>query len=152
MAAALQDSGRAVLIGTNSYGKGTVQTVPRLPNNGEISLTWARYFAPSGYTLNHIGVLPSICTNNGDQDATELLAELGDGKLNAGAGEGPQHDLAGGYAGPGQAARRPARPINPPSGPSICRSPYGFSANPASMPRPWRSPPCRDRRPPPNPP
>jgi carboxyl-terminal processing protease len=83
VAAALQDSGRAVLIGTNSYGKGTVQTVPRLPNNGEISLTWARYFAPSGYTLNHIGVLPSICTNNGDQDATELLAELGDGKLNA---------------------------------------------------------------------
>ena len=82
VAAALQDSGRAVLIGTNSYGKGTVQTVPRLPNNGEISLTWARYFAPSGYTLNHIGVLPSICTNSGDQDATDLLSELGEGKLN----------------------------------------------------------------------
>ena len=105
VAAALQDSGRAVLIGTNSYGKGTVQTVPRLPNNGEIALTWARYFAPSGYTLNHIGVLPSICTNNGDQDATELLSELGEGKLNAGAGEGPQHHLAGRYGGPRQAAR-----------------------------------------------
>ena len=105
VAAALQDSGRAVLIGTNSYGKGTVQTVPRLPNNGEISLTWARYFAPSGYTLNHIGVLPSICTNNGDQDATELLAQLGRGQAQCGAGEGPQHDLAGGYGGAGQAAR-----------------------------------------------
>jgi len=81
VAAALQDSGRAVLIGSNSYGKGTVQTVPRLPNNGEITLTWARYYAPSGYTLNHIGVLPSICTNGGDQDATDLLSELGAGKL-----------------------------------------------------------------------
>jgi len=81
VAAALQDSGRAVLIGSNSYGKGTVQTVPRLPNNGEITLTWARYFAPSGYTLNHIGVLPSICTNGGDQDATDLLSELGAGRL-----------------------------------------------------------------------
>jgi len=81
VAAALQDSGRAVLIGSNSYGKGTVQTVPRLPNNGELALTWARYFAPSGYTLNHIGVLPSICTNAGDEDATELLAQLGNGQL-----------------------------------------------------------------------
>jgi carboxyl-terminal processing protease len=81
VAAALQDSGRAVLIGSNSYGKGTVQTVPRLPNNGEITLTWARYYAPSGYTLNHIGVLPSICTNSGDQDATDLLSELGAGQL-----------------------------------------------------------------------
>jgi carboxyl-terminal processing protease len=81
VAAALQDSGRAVLIGSNSYGKGTVQTVPRLPNNGEITLTWARYYAPSGYTLNHIGILPSICTNSGDQDATDLLSELGAGEL-----------------------------------------------------------------------
>jgi carboxyl-terminal processing protease len=81
VAAALQDNNRAVLIGSNSYGKGTVQTVPRLPNNGEITLTWARYFAPSGYTLNHIGVLPSICTNSGDEDATDLLSELGAGQL-----------------------------------------------------------------------
>jgi carboxyl-terminal processing protease len=81
VAAALQDSGRAVLIGTNSYGKGTVQTVLRLPNDGEITLTWARFHAPSGYTLNHIGVLPSICTNSGDEEATDLLYQLGAGRL-----------------------------------------------------------------------
>ena len=81
VAAALQDSGRAVLIGSNSYGKGTVQTVQRLPNNGELTLTWARFHAPSGYTLNHIGVLPSICTNAGDEDATDLLSQLSSGKL-----------------------------------------------------------------------
>jgi len=62
VAAALQDRGRAVVVGTTSYGKGTVQTVVRLPNEGELILTWSRLQAPSGYTWNELGVLPSICT------------------------------------------------------------------------------------------
>lgn len=83
VAAALQDDGRAVVIGTNSYGKGTVQTVIRMPNDGELTLTWARFHAPSGYTLNHLGVLPSICTSTGPggADADRLLRELGAGTL-----------------------------------------------------------------------
>ena len=55
LAGALEDSGRAVVIGTNSYGKGTVQTVVHLPNDGEITLTWSRFFTPSGYALNGLG-------------------------------------------------------------------------------------------------
>ncbi|MBX9945614.1 MAG: PDZ domain-containing protein [Reyranella sp.] len=62
VAAALQDRGRAVVVGATSYGKGTVQTVVRLPNEGELILTWSRLQAPSGYTWNELGVLPSICT------------------------------------------------------------------------------------------
>jgi carboxyl-terminal processing protease len=62
VAAALQDRGRAVVVGTTSYGKGTVQTVVRLPNEGELVLTWSRLLAPSGYTWNELGVLPNICT------------------------------------------------------------------------------------------
>jgi len=62
VAAALQDRGRAVVVGTTSYGKGTVQTVVRLANEGELILTWSRLQAPSGYTWNELGVLPSICT------------------------------------------------------------------------------------------
>lgn len=62
VAAALQDRGRAVVVGTTSYGKGTVQTVVRLPNEGELVLTWSRLVAPSGYTWNEFGVLPNICT------------------------------------------------------------------------------------------
>lgn len=62
VAAALQDRGRAVVVGTTSYGKGTVQTVVRLPNEGELVLTWSRLVAPSGYTWNELGVLPNICT------------------------------------------------------------------------------------------
>lgn len=62
VAAALQDRGRAVIVGTTSYGKGTVQTVVRMPNEGELVLTWSRLQAPSGYTWNELGVLPNICT------------------------------------------------------------------------------------------
>lgn len=63
VAAALQDRGRALVVGTTSYGKGTVQTVVRLANEGELILTWSRLQAPSGYTWNELGVLPNICTS-----------------------------------------------------------------------------------------
>ena len=82
VAAALQDSRRAVVIGSGSFGKGTVQTVLRLPNEGELTLTWARFHAPSGYALNHRGVIPDICTTGmPDQTADEVLDRLIDGSL-----------------------------------------------------------------------
>ena len=68
VAAALQDAGRAVVVGTASYGKGTVQTVLRLPNNGELTLTWAQLVAPAGYLLNEHGVVPTLCTSDLDDD------------------------------------------------------------------------------------
>jgi carboxyl-terminal processing protease len=80
VAAALQDNGRAVVIGSNSYGKGTVQNIKTLPNQGEIKLTWARFHAPSGYTLHHLGVLPTVCTS-GKVSAEKLLAELKSGQM-----------------------------------------------------------------------
>lgn len=80
VAAALQDNGRAVVVGSNSYGKGTVQTVLPMPNQGEITLTWARFHAPSGYTLHHLGVLPSVCTV-GEEDADQLVHDLMDGRM-----------------------------------------------------------------------
>ncbi len=64
LAAALQDRGRAIVIGSTSYGKGTVQTVLRMPNEGELILTWARLYAPSGYSLSKVGVVPTVCTAN----------------------------------------------------------------------------------------
>ncbi|MFM2129354.1 MAG: hypothetical protein RL477_900 [Pseudomonadota bacterium] len=62
VAAALQDQGRAILIGSNSYGKGTVQNITRLPNDGELVLTWSRFHAPSGYALENLGVMPNFCS------------------------------------------------------------------------------------------
>ncbi|WP_404379572.1 S41 family peptidase [Caenispirillum salinarum] len=61
LAAALKDSGRAMLVGTNSYGKGTVQTIVRLPNQGELKLTWSRFHSPAGYAIQGLGVMPSLC-------------------------------------------------------------------------------------------
>jgi carboxyl-terminal processing protease len=76
VAAALQDAGRAVVVGSNSYGKGTVQTVLQLPNNGELTLTWALFYAPSGYPLNELGVLPTICTSKGEDKASIVIGKL----------------------------------------------------------------------------
>src|SRR5213079_3754703 len=75
VAAALQDAGRAVVVGSASYGKGTVQTVLRLPNDGELTLTWAQLVAPSGYLLHEHGVVPSLCTSDlGDDDGSVQIA------------------------------------------------------------------------------
>jgi carboxyl-terminal processing protease len=76
LASALQDSGRAVVIGTNSYGKGTVQTVVDLPNGAEITLTWSRFHAPSGYALHGLGVLPTVCTGQGNAAPAAVLDGL----------------------------------------------------------------------------
>ena len=75
IAAALQDRGRAVVIGTTSFGKGTVQTVIQLPNDGEITLTWSRLMAPSGYAFHGLGVRPSICTSGVAADDSGVIAK-----------------------------------------------------------------------------
>jgi carboxyl-terminal processing protease len=63
VASALQDDGRGVIVGSSSYGKGTVQMVVTLQNTGELSLTWARLHTPSGTILHGHGVVPAFCTS-----------------------------------------------------------------------------------------
>lgn len=81
VAAALQDSRKAVVVGSNSFGKGTVQTVLRLPNEGELTLTWARFHAPSGYALHRRGVLPDVCIADDTGDLPATLTRLRSGEL-----------------------------------------------------------------------
>lgn len=76
VAAALQDDGRAVVVGSNSYGKGTVQNLTALPNDGELVLTWSVYHAPSGYSLHNLGVLPNVCTSGFRGKPDEVLDQL----------------------------------------------------------------------------
>ncbi len=98
VAAALQDSGRALLVGTNSYGKGTVQTVIHLPNDGEMTLTWSRFHAPSGYALHGLGVLPTLCTNPDAglaRSEEALAANLGQWRLAAVEDGGTRRTLRG---------------------------------------------------------
>jgi carboxyl-terminal processing protease len=81
VAAALQDSGKALVVGSNSFGKGTVQTVLRLPNEGELTLTWARFHAPSGYALHKRGVMPDVCIADDTADLSTTVAQLRRGDL-----------------------------------------------------------------------
>ena len=81
VAAALQDRNRAVLIGSTSFGKGSVQAINDLPNKGTLTFTWSRMTAPSGYTFDRIGLFPAVCTGtpatqkiNASDQVTNALA------------------------------------------------------------------------------
>ena len=60
VAGALKDHKRAVLMGTRSFGKGSVQTIRPMPGHGAIRLTTARYFTPSGISIQAKGIEPNI--------------------------------------------------------------------------------------------
>jgi carboxyl-terminal processing protease len=60
VAGALQDHRRAILVGTRTFGKGSVQTVIPLPGNGAMRLTTARYYTPSGRSIQGLGIVPDV--------------------------------------------------------------------------------------------
>jgi len=60
VAGALQDHHRAILLGTKSFGKGSVQTIIPLPGHGAMRLTTARYYTPSGRSIQALGIDPDI--------------------------------------------------------------------------------------------
>ena len=64
VAGALQDHRRAILLGTRSFGKGSVQTVIPLPGNGAMRLTTARYYTPSGRSIQGLGIEPEVTVSD----------------------------------------------------------------------------------------
>jgi carboxyl-terminal processing protease len=60
VAGALQDHHRAIVMGTQSFGKGSVQTIMPLPGHGAIRLTTARYYTPAGTSIQAKGISPDI--------------------------------------------------------------------------------------------
>ena len=76
VAAALQERGRAVVLGSVTQGKGLVQTVLRLPDDGELVLSWSRVLVPPGRPLHDLGVLPTLCTSRGAEVLALHLAQL----------------------------------------------------------------------------
>ena len=78
VAGALQDHKRAVVMGTTSFGKGSVQTIIPLPGNDAIKLTTARYFTPSGRSIQAKGIEPDIVveeTPGGNASSSMRLRE-----------------------------------------------------------------------------
>ena len=79
LSAALADDGRAVVIGSETLGKGLVQTITSLPNGGELFVTWSQVFAPRGWPLQTLGVMPQLCTSLGNASVETQMASLAKG-------------------------------------------------------------------------
>ncbi len=80
VAGALKDHKRAIILGENSYGKGSVQSIIPLKNNGAIRLTVAKYYLPSGKSISEVGVSPDIEINE-ENDEFRIKTET-DNQLN----------------------------------------------------------------------
>ena len=80
VAGALQDHHRAVVVGTKSFGKGSVQTVMPLRGDGAMRLTTARYYTPSGRSIQALGVSPDIVVEQPRPDPTETEEEETNGR------------------------------------------------------------------------
>jgi carboxyl-terminal processing protease len=85
VAGALQDHKRATVIGTQTFGKGSVQTIMPLGNNTAIKLTTARYYTPGGRSIQALGIKPDIMVEDPTDTATrvreaDLTRHLSNGK------------------------------------------------------------------------
>ena len=71
VAGALQDLGRAVVLGTSTFGKGSVQTIIPLSDGSALRLTTARYYTPSGKVIQENGIIPDIIVENKPTPSTK---------------------------------------------------------------------------------
>ncbi|MBS1103444.1 peptidase S41 [Gluconobacter sp. Dm-62] len=79
LASALADHRRAVVIGSETLGKGLVQVIGQMPNGGELFVTWSRNQAPLGWPIQGLGVMPQVCTSLGAESLQAQLSALKQG-------------------------------------------------------------------------
>ena len=82
VAGALQDHRRAVIMGTRSFGKGSVQTILPMPGNVALRLTTARYFTPSGKSIQEVGIVPDIIVPQARVESIEAAQRRSEADLN----------------------------------------------------------------------
>ncbi|MFN3293237.1 MAG: S41 family peptidase, partial [Gemmobacter sp.] len=75
VAGALQDHRRAIVVGTKSFGKGSVQSVIPLRGDGAMRLTTSRYYTPSGRSIQSLGVHPDVLVEQPPRDPAADTAE-----------------------------------------------------------------------------
>lgn len=95
IAAGLQEQGRAAVIGTKTYGKGTMQEIISLPNGAELALTTAYFYTPSERKLDKNGLFPDICTTNIEsrEDMSTFLSKPSISPCESEAREGGNFDI-----------------------------------------------------------
>ncbi len=76
VAEALQDSKRALILGTKTFGKGSVQTIIKLEDGSGLKLTTAKFYAPSGRSINEVGVTPDIKVENSEDRDKQLESAI----------------------------------------------------------------------------
>lgn len=76
VAGALQDHKRATIMGSQTFGKGSVQTILPLGNNSAIKLTTARYYTPNGRSIQAKGIVPDVAVDDGSQRLAMREADL----------------------------------------------------------------------------
>ena len=106
---ALQDHRRAILLGTRSFGKGSVQTVIPLPGDGAMRLTTARYYTPSGRSIQALGHHAGRAGAGNRRGASDVRRRAR-GRLQQGADQSGRHRSAGAAATHRSAADRQADP------------------------------------------
>jgi carboxyl-terminal processing protease len=117
VAGALQDHRRAIVLGTQSFGKGSVQTVVRLPGEGAMRLTTARYYTPSGKSIQKLGITPDIEVKPARIEELQGMARR-------------EADLKGALANPAQ----PGTPgVAPPAAPATAPTPAAPGAPSSSV-------------------
>ena len=98
--AALQQNRRALVLGTKTFGKGSVQTIMPIDNAGALRLTTALYFTPSGKSIQGYGVTPDVVVND-TRDPQDKFAEL------------REDDLLNAFANPNGQSAAPLPPAPP---------------------------------------
>ena len=118
VAGALQDHKRAELIGTQTFGKGSVQTIMPLTSNTAIKLTTARYYTPSGRSIQLTGITPDLVV----EEPGDLAARLREADL--------QHHLDNNQtrAAPAKPEPRTADSAAPPAAPATPAKPIEFGS------------------------
>jgi carboxyl-terminal processing protease len=115
VAGALQDHHRAILLGTKSFGKGSVQTIIPIPGHGAIRLTTARYYTPSGRSIQATGIVPDIVV---EQAKIEKVASAPyGGRSEADLPNALKNENA--PANDNKASPATPTPISPPAAPAV---------------------------------
>ena len=81
VAGALQDHHRALVVGLKSFGKGSVQTIKEIPGFGGIKMTTARYYTPTGRSIQATGIEPDVVIPRAKLEELPVLKGFGEGDL-----------------------------------------------------------------------